>query len=86
MIAQQLVDETTALLDLELDDALVRAEFDALIAECWEDPCEPPPDKPCARLGGWPARPSIRSTAHEAGIATDLAPSPRPHVRGRGPP
>jgi hypothetical protein len=55
---QQALDEDEVFLDLALaDDDLVRAEFDALIAACWESPCEPPRDKTSPPAGAWAPRP-----------------------------
>ncbi|HZX03766.1 hypothetical protein, partial [Kribbella sp.] len=45
---------TEVFVDLVLgDDDLVRAEFDALIADCWESPSEPPRRKTSPPGGGW---------------------------------
>ncbi|TCC24372.1 hypothetical protein [Kribbella sindirgiensis] len=75
-----------AFLDLMLaDDELVHAEFDALIAACWESPSEPPLDKPCPPGGGHPARPPSRRTRRGAGGLGRLLPR-RPAGRARGPP
>ncbi len=83
---QQQREEADVFLDLALaDDELVRAEFDALIAACWEAPSEPPLDKPCPPVGGWAARPPP-SRPHPPGILVDQMPTRRPLSRERGPP
>ena len=83
---QRTVDEAEVFVDLVLgDDELVRAEFDALIAACWESPCEPPPAKLCPPGGAWAARlPSRRP--RRPGIQLGPVPLRRPHGRERGPP
>ncbi|WP_141857297.1 hypothetical protein [Kribbella jejuensis] len=78
--------ETDIFVDLALsDDELVRAEFDALIAACWESPCEPPLGKAGPPAGGWvrpqpwwPRPPQLRRIRR--------GPVRRPGGRGRGPP
>jgi hypothetical protein len=56
MTADQVLEDADVFLDVALgDDDFVRAEFDALIAACWESPCEPPLDKPGPSVGGWAA-------------------------------
>jgi hypothetical protein len=78
------VDE--AFLDLTLaDDELMRAEFDALIAACWESPCEPPLDKPCPPGGGQPARPPSRRVRRGADALGPVL-RRRADGRARGPP
>ncbi|TCC24737.1 hypothetical protein [Kribbella speibonae] len=75
-----------AFLDLMLaDDELVHAEFDALIAACWESPSEPPLDKPCPPGGGQTARPPSRRARRGAAGPGRLLPR-RPDGRARGPP
>jgi len=82
----QLLDEEEAFLDLTLaDDELMRAEFDALIAACWESPCEPPLDKPCPPGKGWTARPPSPWTRQYA-APLGLVPPRRLYGRARGPP
>lgn len=82
---QQLLDEE-AFLDLTLaDDELMRAEFDALIAACWESPCDPPLDKPCPPGKGPTARSPSPWTRRPA-VPLDLVPPRRPYGRARGPP
>jgi hypothetical protein len=83
---QQVRDEAEAFLDLALaDDDLVRAEFDALIAACWESPCEPPLDKPCPPGGGWaPRLPPRWSRGHRTPVGRVML--RRTDGRGRGPP
>jgi hypothetical protein len=82
----QRVGEPEDFLDLLLaDDELVRAEFDALIAACWETPCKPPRDKFCPAVGGWAARPPPE-VPREPGIRLGLAPTRPLRGRGRGPP
>jgi hypothetical protein len=86
MPADQLLEDTDAFLDLALgDDDFVRAEFDALIAACWDSPYEPPLDKTSPSAGGWAARRPLR-WPRRPGIPLGLAPTRRPHRRERGPP
>jgi len=83
---QRTVDEAEVFIDLVLgDDELVRAEFDALIAACWESPCEPPSDKLCPPNGGWAAQPVSR-WPRRPGIQLGPVPRRQPHGRERGPP
>lgn len=86
-IQQQTLDETGVFVDLVLgDDDLVRAEFDALIADCWETPCEPSRRQPCPPAGGWAAWPPGRWPRwHRIPLAA-TAPTCRPEGRGRDPP
>lgn len=84
--AQQPVGVPEVFVDLVLgDDDLMRAEFDALIAACWESPCEPPRRRPCPPAGAYADRSSARSPR---GRGLPLAPAPRrrPESRQRGPP
>ena len=75
-----------AFLDLTLaDDELVRAEFDALIAACWESPSEPPLDKPCPPRGGQPAQPQPRRVRRRIRAPEWVLPQ-RPDGRARSPP
>jgi len=53
---QQTIAEVFADLVLD-DDDLMRAEFDALIAACWESPSEPLRCMPSPPGGGWAGRP-----------------------------
>jgi hypothetical protein len=77
---QQIADEV--FVDLVLgDDDWVRAEFDDLVAACWE----PPLDKPCPPVGGWDARPPPW-WARQPGVPLGLVPPRRPDGRERGPP
>ncbi|WP_132155399.1 hypothetical protein [Kribbella antiqua] len=86
MTSQQVLDEAEAFLDLALgDDDLLRAEFDALIAACWESPYEPPLDKPCPPEGGWAPRPPSRWPGRPR-LRLGLAPTRSPQRRERGPP
>ncbi|MDX6237983.1 MAG: hypothetical protein QOG10_2798 [Kribbellaceae bacterium] len=83
---QQLLDQAEVFVDLVLgDDDLVRAEFDALIAACWESPCEPPTGRPCPPAGAWAARPPPR-WPRRPGSRLGFAPTRRPQRRERGPP
>jgi hypothetical protein len=68
------------------DDELVRAEFDALVAACWDiapPPARPPaPPRPAWRPPGWPVE-SLRN------VAPPPPPSPplgRRYNRQRSPP
>lgn len=67
------------------DDDLVRAEFDALIAACWESPCEPPLDKSSTPSGAWEARPRPWWLCLP-GSRLGRGPTPQPTGRGRDPP
>jgi hypothetical protein len=81
---EQLIDD--AFVDLALaDDELMRAEFDALIAACWESPCEPPLDKSSPPARAWGARPPSRQPRLR-GRRLGCGPTRRPLGRGRGPP
>lgn len=83
---QPTVDEAEVFVDLVLsDDELVRAEFDALVAACWEAPCEPPTRRPCPSVGAWAERPS-RRWSRRVGLPHGHVPRRRPHGRQRGPP
>jgi hypothetical protein len=83
---QQIADEAEVFADLVLgDDDWVRAEFDALVAACWESPCEPPLDKPCPPVDGWAARPPP-GWPRRPGIPLGLVPPRRPDGRERAPP
>jgi hypothetical protein len=62
------VDQTIddAFLDLvSRDDDLVRAEFDGLVAACWQDPPPsfPAPPRPHGRPPAWPAPPPAQPPA-----------------------
>jgi hypothetical protein len=86
MTTQQTLDEAEVFLDLALaDDELVRAEFDALIAACWESPCEPPRDKTSPPDRAWAARPPSR-WPRRGGSPLGPGLARRPLGRGRGPP
>jgi hypothetical protein len=75
-----------AFLDLTLaDDELMRAEFDALIAACWESPSEPPVDKPCPPGGGHTAGPRSRRARRGVRALRPVLPQ-RTDGRARGPP
>jgi hypothetical protein len=68
-----------AFLDLvSRDDDFVRAEFDALVAACWQDPAPPPPapPRPHGRAPAWPAPPP----PEPPGPAPFVPPAP---IRGR---
>jgi hypothetical protein len=83
---QHTLDETQVFTDLVLaDDELVRAEFDALIAACWEAPCEPPTRPPGPSAGPWARRPPHR-WSRRVGLRHIRVPLRRPHCRQRGPP
>jgi hypothetical protein len=84
---QQVPDQVEVFVDLVLgDDDLVRAEFDALIAACWETPCEPPHRRPSPPAGGWAARPPHRGPRRPGLLLDATGPTRRPHGRERGPP
>jgi hypothetical protein len=83
---EQLAAETEVFIDLVVgDDDLVRAEFDALIAACWESPCEPPPDKSSPPSGAWEARPQPWWLCLP-GTRLGRAPTRQSDGRGRDPP
>jgi hypothetical protein len=83
---QQILDEAEVFVDLVLDDDdWVRAEFDALVAACWESPREPAVDRPCPPGGGWDARPPPR-WPRRTPILLGLVPPRRTDGRERGPP
>jgi hypothetical protein len=85
-VTEQLIAETEVFLDLALgDDELVRAEFDALIAACWESPYEPPVDKPSPPARAWEARPQPW-WPWLPGTRPGRGPMRRPAGRGRDPP
>jgi hypothetical protein len=78
--------EADVFAELVYDDAeLVRAEFDALIAACWESPCEPPLGNACPPDGGWAGRPPL-PTPQRPGLPATSAPDRHPEGRQRGPP
>jgi hypothetical protein len=78
--------EADVFVELVYDDAeLVRAEFDALIAACWESPCEPPLGKACPPDGGWAGRPSLPAL-QRPGLPAAPARRHQPEGRQRGPP
>lgn len=84
---QQTIAEAEVFVDLVLDDDdLMRAEFDALIAACWESPSEPARRKPSPPGGGWAGRPPRRWPPWHRSPLTDRVPARRPHSRERGPP
>ncbi|MGW6277049.1 hypothetical protein [Kribbella sp. NPDC055071] len=84
---EQTLAEAEVFIDLVLgDDDLVRAEFDALIAACWESPSEPPRRKLSPPGGGKAGRPPRRWPRRHRSPLTDRAPAPRPLGRERGPP
>ena len=63
---QQTLDQAEVFVDLLLgDDDLMRAEFDALIAACWESPCEPARRRPCSTPRGM-GRPATATVAAPA--------------------
>jgi hypothetical protein len=83
---QQTLDQAEAFVDLVLgDDDLVRAEFDALIAACWESPCEPRTRRPCPPVGAWAARPPHRWPSRPD-LRLGPGPARPPQGRERGPP
>ncbi|NIK58198.1 hypothetical protein [Kribbella shirazensis] len=85
-VTEQPIAEHEAFADLVLsDDDLVRAEFDDLIAACWESPYEPPPGKPSPPTRGREPRPPL-SRPRSSRIRLDRWPLRRPLGRGRGPP
>jgi len=87
VIEQQTLDETVAFVDLVLgDDEWALAEFDALIAECWGSPCEPPCDKLSPPAGGWTAGPPSRWPRRPGRPLPAAMPTRRPEGRGRSPP
>ncbi|GAB2642646.1 hypothetical protein [Kribbella swartbergensis] len=86
-IEQQTVDAAEVFVDLVLgDDDLVRDEFDALIAACWESPRRPSRRKPCPPDGGWAAWPPRARERGSGPPAGTSVPTRRPDGRGRGPP
>ncbi|WP_350275078.1 hypothetical protein [Kribbella sp. HUAS MG21] len=85
-VSGQTLDRTDAFVDLVFgDDELVRDEFDALIAACWDEPCEPPTRRPCPSVGPWAGR-SPSKWPRRVGPRRDRAPRRRPDSRQRGPP
>ena len=85
-VTEQRLDEAEVFVDLALsDDDLVRAEFDALIAACWESPSEPPTDKPSPPNRAWEARPQPWWPCLP-GTRLGCGPVRRPAGRERGPP
>ncbi|TDW93942.1 hypothetical protein EV137_1240 [Kribbella pratensis] len=83
---ERTLDEADVFTDLVLaDDELVREEFDALIAACWEAPCEPPTRMPGPAAGPWAWRPP-RRWPRRVGFRHSRVPRRRPHSRQRGPP
>jgi hypothetical protein len=67
---ERTLDEADVFTDLVLaDDELVREEFDALIAACWEAPCEPPTRMPGPAAGPWAWRPPRRWSRASAAAA-----------------
>ncbi|MFC9694991.1 hypothetical protein ACFTSF_40970 [Kribbella sp. NPDC056951] len=84
---QQTLVEAEVFFDLVLgDDDLLRAEFDALIAACWESPSEPPRRDPSPPGGGWARRPPHRWPPWDRSLLTERVPAQRPYSRERGPP
>ncbi|MET9272143.1 hypothetical protein [Kribbella sp. NPDC003557] len=84
---QQILAEAEVFVDLVLDDDdLMRAEFDALIAACWESPSEPPRRKLSPPGGGWARRPPRRWPSWHRYRLTGSVPARRPQSRQRGPP
>jgi hypothetical protein len=78
--------EADVFAELVYDDVeLVRAEFDALIAACWESPSEPPLGKPCPPDGGWAGRPPL-PIPRRPGLPAAPALHRPPEGRQRGPP
>jgi hypothetical protein len=85
-----LVEDTAVFWDVVCEDtALLRAQFDELIAACWEDSPPPPPSRrvgsrrlpprePHYRLGGEPRRPSPNGTTEPTVVSRQ--------GRQRGPP
>lgn len=83
---QQTLHQDEVFVELVLgDDGLVRAEFDALIAACWESPCEPPRRRHCPPVGAWAPWPQPR-LARAPGVPCNPVPPRRPDGRQRGPP
>ncbi|MEU4196234.1 hypothetical protein AB0E69_30305 [Kribbella sp. NPDC026611] len=83
---QQQTADVEVFVDLVLgDDELMRAEFDDLIADCWESPREPPSDRLCPPDGGWAAPRPARWPAQPV-IRPGRVPHRRPRGRERGPP
>ncbi|MEV0284798.1 hypothetical protein AB0H36_11860 [Kribbella sp. NPDC050820] len=83
---QHTLDDAEVFVDLVLgDDELVRAEFDALIAACWEAPCGPPTRRRSPSVGDWAERPP-RRWPRRGGLWRGRVPSARPDARQRGPP
>ncbi|MGY4771259.1 hypothetical protein ACXC9Q_30495 [Kribbella sp. CWNU-51] len=86
-IQQPLLDAAEVFVDLVLgDDEWMRAEFDALIADCWESPSEPPRGKLCPPAGGWAAGPPSRWPRRPGRPVRPTVSTSRPQGRGRGPP
>jgi hypothetical protein len=84
---QQTIADAEVFVDLVLaDDDLMRAEFDALMAACWESPSEPPRCKPSPPSGGWAGRPPHRWPPWHRSILIGTVPARRPRSRQRGPP
>ncbi|MGZ0146032.1 hypothetical protein ACXJJ3_03075 [Kribbella sp. WER1] len=86
-IKQQTIAEAEVFVDVVLDDDdLMRAEFDALIAACWESPSEPSRRKPSPPIGGWAGRPPHWWPRRQRSALTGRIPVRRPQSRQRGPP
>jgi hypothetical protein len=84
---QQTLDEVEVFADLVLgDDDWVRAEFDALIADCWDAPSEPPRRKDSPPAGGWSRQPPDRLPGCPGTPLVTAVVSQRPQSRERGPP
>jgi hypothetical protein len=84
---QHAVDEAEAFTDLVCgDDDLVRAEFDDLIAACWDAPSKPPRRKPGPPAGGWARRPPNRGPRRPGVPLVTTVTTRRPQCRQRGPP
>lgn len=84
---QQTLADDEVFVDLVLDDDdLMRAEFDALIAACWEAPSEPPRCKPSPPGGGWAGRPTRRWPPWHSSAGSRSIPARPPQGKQRGPP
>jgi hypothetical protein len=84
---QQTIAEAEVFVDLVLDDDdLMRAEFDALIAACWDSPSEPPSRKPSPPGDGWAGRPPPRWLPRHRSTLPGSVAAQMPQRRQRGPP
>jgi hypothetical protein len=83
----QTLAEAEVFIDLVLgDDDLVRAEFDALIAACWDSPSQPARRRLSPPGGGWAGRPPRRWPPWQRFPLAGSVPARRPHSTERGPP